>query len=95
MSRWATLTKFTLSITEAYVAELMKNKSSGLVPKIAKYRSADIAAPYVLVCNHSDTNSKIVSSNMPLALSSASFLLPSYFEPNPGVTGFEWPPDDS
>lgn len=46
--------------TESYVAELMKNKTSGQVPKIAKYRSADIAAPYVLVCNYSDTNSKIV-----------------------------------
>lgn len=46
----------------------MKNKSSGLVPKIAKYRSADIAAPYVLVCNYADTNSKIVSRSVRCAI---------------------------
>ena len=47
-------------VSEAYVAELMKNKTSGHVPKIAKYRSADVSAAYVLVCNYTDTNSKIV-----------------------------------
>ena len=46
--------------TDAYVAELMKNKSTGDVPKIAKFRSADVSAPYVLVCHYPDTNSKIV-----------------------------------
>ena len=30
-------------------------------PKIAKYRSADVAAPYILTCNYVDANVKVVS----------------------------------
>ena len=29
-------------------------------PKIAKYRSADVSAPYILACNYVDANLKTV-----------------------------------
>jgi hypothetical protein len=50
---------------ESYVAELMKHKAGAgqaapPPPRIGKFRSADVSAPYVLACHHTDSNSKIV-----------------------------------
>lgn len=53
-------------VAESYVAELMKHKAGAgqaapPPPRIGKFRSADVSAPYVLACHHTDSNSKIVS----------------------------------
>ena len=74
----------------------MKNKSTGQVPKIAKYRSSDVSAPYVLVCNYADTNSKIVSYicfTLELRLSFVFFS--HYFSSDVvGPIGTEWAAND-
>ena len=44
---------------ESYVAEVMK-ASGASAPKIAKFRSAEVSAPYILACNHVDANPKLV-----------------------------------
>ena len=38
-------------------------RGSGVdTPKIAKYRSADVSAPYILQCNYLDANIKTVNT---------------------------------
>lgn len=44
-------------------------KASGTTaPKIAKFRSAEVSAPYILACNHVDANPKLVLRSMLLIL---------------------------
>eukprot|EP01041_Mallomonas_annulata_P004581 gene4581-9106_t len=47
------------TMRESYVAEIMRG-GGGDTPKIAKYRSADVSAPYILACNYVDASLKTV-----------------------------------
>lgn len=58
------------TMRESYVAEIMRGGGQN-TPKIAKYRSADVAAPYILTCNYVDAAIKTIM----LALNGLQMLL--------------------
>ena len=65
--------------------------SGETTPKIAKYRSADVSAPYILACNYVDANAKIVQYSFfflaSIVLSSSKFSADyALFERPPNVT---------
>ncbi len=67
------------TMRESYVSELMKNKASGIIPKLSRYRSSEVCAPYILTCGYTDSSSKVII----LALNGLQMLLnyevPIYF----------------
>jgi hypothetical protein len=46
-------------ILESYVSEVMRGSGSN-TPKIAKFRSAEVSAAYILACERVDANPKLV-----------------------------------
>lgn len=46
---------------ESYVSEVMRGSGSN-TPKIAKFRSAEVSAAYILACEKVDGNPKLVLS---------------------------------
>lgn len=52
-----------LTLLESYVSEVMRGSGSN-TPKIAKFRSAEVSAAYILACEKVDANPKLVTRNI-------------------------------